>query len=98
MARYIKMVLDTNFVGTQNIFYMNTNMNDRELDAYCTNEALENAAAYDCLVFGQGLEPRDNDISEEELDQMLEDYTDSALEKSYWEEVDEQEYLENGGE
>ena len=52
MARYIKMVLDTNFVGTQNIFYMNTNMNDRELDAYCTNEALENAAAYDCLVFG----------------------------------------------
>lgn len=98
MARYIKMVLDTNFVGTQNIFYMNTNMNDRELDAYCKDEALQNAADYDCLVFGYGLEPRDHDISEEELDQMLEDYTDSALEKSYWEEVDEQEYLENGGE
>ena len=102
MARYIKMVLDTAFVGTQNIFYMDTNMNDRELDAYCADEALQNAADYDYLVLGWGVEPEDyaedNGFSVEEAEQMLEDYANTALENSYWEEVDEQEYLENGGE
>ena len=97
--RYIKFVLDTEYVGTKNEIYMKTDMNDRELDATLSELAYENAEDYDYMVFGWGEDiesyAEDNDISLEEAEEELEQFYIDAQGASYWEEVSEEEYKEN---
>lgn len=96
--RYIKMVLDTEYCGNKNEYCMETDMNDRELDMILLDEARENAESYDYQILGFGVSPEgyaeDNDMDIEEVEQMIEDYYQTAIENSYWEEISKEEYEE----
>lgn len=100
--RYVKMILDTEYVGTENEYCMETNMNDRELDATLLEEARDNAESYEYLVLGWDTSPEeyaeDNGMDIEEVEEMIEGYYQTAIENSYWEEIskeDYEEYLKN---
>ena len=81
--RFIKFVVDTEYIGTKNEIYMETEMNDHELDETLSELAYENAEDYDYVVLGWG----------EDTD--LEEYYADAQGASYWEEVTKEEYEEN---
>ena len=97
--RFIKFVVDTEYVGTKNKIYMETEMNDRELDETCSELAYENAEDYDYMVLGWGEDIESyaeaNDMSFEEVEGMMEEYYADAQGASYWEEVTKEEYEEN---
>jgi hypothetical protein len=97
--RYIKIVLDTEYCRTKNEIYMETDMNDRELDETCSELAYENAEDYDYMVLGWGEDIESyaeaNDMSFEEVEEMMEQYYQDAQGASYWEEVTKEEYEEN---
>ena len=97
--RYIKFVVDTEYVGTKNEIYMETEMNDRELDETLSDMAHENAEDYDYMVLGWGEDIESyaeaNDMSFEEVEEMMEAYYADAQGASYWEEVTKEEYEEN---
>ena len=97
--RYIKMVCDTQLWGTRIEEYIKTEMTDAELDQLGVELARENAESYDYMVYGWGEDAESyaesEDISLEEAEGMMEDY---YAEASYeWEEISEEEYLEEGG-
>ena len=97
--RYIKFIVDTEYVGTKNEIYMETEMGDRELDETLSELAYENAEDYDYMVLGWGEDIESyaeaNDMSFEEVEEMMEAYYADAQGASYWEEVSEEEYKEN---
>lgn len=97
--RFIKFVVDTEYVGTKNEIYMETEMNDRELAETCSELAYENAEDYDYMVLGWGEDIESyaeaNDMSFEEVEEMMEEYYTDAQGASYWEEVTKEEYEEN---
>lgn len=97
--RFIKIVVDTEYVGTKNEIYMETDMNDRELDETLSDMAHENAEDYDYMVFGWGEDAvsyaEANDIPVEDAEAELEQYYMDAQGASYWEEISEEEYKEN---
>ena len=97
--RYIKFVVDTDYVGTKNEIYMETEMNDRELDETLSEMAYENAENYDYMVFGWGEDiesyAEENGISLEEAEEEMQAFYVNAQADSYWEEVSGEEYKEN---
>lgn len=97
--RYIRMVCDTGFCGTRMEEYIKTEMTDAELNQLGAELAYENAASYDYMVYGWGEDAETYaegcDISIEEAEGIMEDY---YAEASYdWEEISEEEYLDEGG-
>lgn len=50
--RFIKFVVDIKDTGVKNKFYMETDMNDRELDETLSEIAYENTEDYDYMVSG----------------------------------------------
>ena len=96
--RYIKFVVDTDFVGTKNEIYMETEMNDKELDETLSELAYENAEDYDYMVFGWNQDAEtyaeDAGISLEEAEEMMEAYYAEAQANSHWEEVSEAEFVQ----
>ena len=96
--RFVKFVVDTDFVGTKNEIYMETEMNDRELDETLSELAYENAEDYEYMVFGWGEDAEsyaeDAGISLEEAEEMMEAYYAEAQANSHWEEVSEAEYIQ----
>lgn len=97
--RYVKFVVDTEYCGTKNEFYMETEMNDRELDETLSDMAYENAEEYDYMVLGWGENAEsyaeENDMSFEEVEEMMEEYYADAQANSHWEEITKEEYEEN---
>ena len=97
--RFIKFTVDTGYCGTKNEIYMETEMNDRELDETLSDMAYENAEDYDYIVLGWGEDIESyaeaNDMSFEEVEEMMEAYYADAQGASYWEEVTKEEYKEN---
>ena len=95
--RYIRMVVDTMYTGTREENYMKTDMTDKQLNDYGSEWARENAEAYDYLVYGWGEDAESyaeaNGITVEEAEAEMEDYYAEA--SYYWEEISEEEYLEN---
>lgn len=96
--RYIKMVLDTEYVGTKNEIYLKTEATKLELSAMVAEEAYSNAKQYDYMVFGWGEDAEsyaeENGISIEEAEEELHSYYEGAQAWSYWEEITEEEYKE----
>ena len=97
--RYIRMVVDTQFCGTREERYFKTDMTDKELNDYGAEWAHENAESYDYMVFGWGETAESyaelEGISVEEAEEMMANYYSEA--DYYWEEITEEEYLEEGG-
>ena len=97
--RYIRMVCDTQFCGTRMEEYIKTEMTDKELDQLGVELAHENAESYDYMVFGWGEDAESyaesEGISIEEAEGVMEDYYANA--SYYWEEITEEEYLNEGG-
>lgn len=97
--RYIKMVVDTDFTGTRDERYIKTSMTDKELDNLGQELAYENAESYDYMVFGWGETAEGfaelEGVSVEEAEDMMEDYYANA--SYYWEEITEEEWLDNEG-
>lgn len=96
--RYIKFVVETEYAGTKNEIYMETEMNDRELDETLSEMAHENAEDYEYMVFGWGEDAEsyaeDAGISLEEAEQELQWFYEEAQANSHWEEVSEAEYVQ----
>lgn len=96
--RYIKMVLDTEYVGTKNEIYLKTEATKLELSDMVAEEAYSNAEQYDYMVFGWGEDAesyaKENGISVEEAEEELHSYYEGAQTCSYWEEITEEEYKE----
>lgn len=96
--RFIKFVVDTGYCGTKNEIYMETEMSDRELDETLSEMAYENAEDYDYMVLGWGEDvesyAEENDMSFEEVEEMMEEYYADAQANSHWEEVSEAEYIQ----
>lgn len=84
--KYYKFVADTPYCGTENTFYeaYEKEPTEKELMETAADYNQQNAESYDYLVAGWGEEP-----DEEELEWYYEDCT------CYWEEISEEEYLEN---
>ena len=97
MKRYIRMVVDTQFCGTREEEYFETDMTDKELNDHGAEWAYENAQSYEYLVFGWGETAEgyaeSMDISVEEAEEMMDNYYSEA--DYYWEEITKEEYLEN---
>ena len=97
--KYIKMVVDTDFTGTRDEQYIETNMTNKELDNLGQELAYENAESYDYMVFGWGETAEGfaelEGVSIEEAEGMMEDYYANA--SYYWEEITEEEWLDNEG-
>ena len=89
---YIKFTADTPYCGTESIVYMefDEKPSAQWLDEQATEMANENAGSYEYLVTGWNDDMFDD---EEERDAALEDYYASC--GCEWEEVTEEEYLEN---
>ena len=96
--RYIKIVLDTEYVGTKNEIYLATEATDAELSAMVAEEAYSNAEQYDYMVFGWGEDvysyAEENGITVEDAENELEEYYEEAQACSYWEEITKEEYEE----
>ena len=96
--RYIKMVLNTEYAGTEDVIYLKTEATDTELYAMVAEEAYSNAEQYDYMVFGWGEDAEsyaeENGISVEEAEEELNSYYGEAQAYSYWEEITEEEYKE----
>lgn len=96
--RYIKIVLDTEYVGTKNEIYLKTEATDTELSAMVAEEAYSNAEQYDYMVFGWGEDAEsyaeENGITVEEAEEELNSYYEEAQGCSYWEEITKEEYEE----
>jgi hypothetical protein len=93
------MVCDTDFTGTRDEQYIKTNMTDKELDNLGQELAYDNASSYDYMVFGWGETAEGfaelEGVSVEEAEGMMEDYYANA--SYYWEEITEEEWLDNEG-
>lgn len=96
--RYIKIVLDTEYVGTKNEIYLKTEATDTELSAMVAEEAYSNAEQYDYMVFGWGEDAESYaencGITVEEAEEELNSYYEEAQGCSYWEEITKEEYEE----
>ena len=97
--RYIKIVLDTEYCGTKEEIYIETDMTNEQLNEYVHVEAVAHSEQYDWMVFGWDKDAvsyaEETGISVEEAEDMLESYYQEAQANSYWEEVTREEYEEN---
>ena len=98
--RYIRMYGSTEYCGTDFEEFLCTDLTDAQLDEYLADLVAENADQYEYMVWGWDVWSAEGyaeeaDITVEEAEQMKEDYFADAW--GNWEEVSEQEYIENGG-
>ena len=90
---YVKFILDTAYCGTENIVkhkYENS-YTDEDIEKEFLEEVRTNAESYEYLLTGWNNENFD-DLSEEEVEDELENYYNSAEENSYWEYITKEEY------
>lgn len=91
MSKFFKIVVGTEFCGTDQTYVATANNKNDLLDlAYSL--AYENAEGYDYLVWGGGNGPDDVGVSEEEFYRVIEEYYENAT--ADIQEIAEQEYNE----
>lgn len=93
---YVKFVLGTAYCGTEEIIkhkYEN-NCTDRDIEEEFFEEVRNNAESYEYLLTGWNGENFE-DLSEEEVEDELENYYNSAKENSYWEYITIEEYYDD---
>lgn len=99
MRRFIKIVLDTDYCGTREEIYIKTNMTDEQLDSYVNDMAIEHAEEYEYMVYGFDTDietyAEDCGISIEDAEAEMDEFYEGACANSYWEEVTEEEAVEN---
>lgn len=98
--RYIRMYGSTEFCETEFEEFLHTDLTDAQLDGYLADLVAENADQYSYMVWGWDIYSAEEyaevaDVTVEEAEQMKEDYFADAW--GDWEEISEQEYIENGG-
>ena len=96
--RYIVFHLDTDYCGTYSNEYFISEATDEELDAELNDAAINNASQYDYMVLGWGetIESyaEENELTIAEVEEMINEYYDSAIANSYWKEITKEEYEE----
>lgn len=104
MKRFVKIVLDTGYVGTREEIYAKTDMTDNQLNSYVNDMAIEHAEQYNYMVYG-GIDidvetyAEDCGISVEDAEAEMDEFYEGACADSYWEEITEEEAeeaVENG--
>ena len=99
MERFIKIILDTGYCGTEEEIYMKTDMTDEQLNGYVNDMALEHAEQYDYMVYGFDIDvetyAEDCGISIEDAEAEMDEFYEGACANSYWKEVTKEEYEEN---
>lgn len=100
MERFVKIVLDTEYVGTREEIYAKTDMTDNQLNSYVNDMAIEHAEQYDWMVYGFGEDAESYaescDISFADAEAMMDEFYEGACGSSYWDEATEEEAAENG--
>lgn len=90
MERFVQIILDTDYYGTDKEFYIKTNMTDEQLNSFVNNMAIENAKKYNYMVYDF-----DFDFDAEDIKAEMDKFYERACVNSYWEEVTEEEAAEN---
>lgn len=96
--RYIKFTASTPYCGTDNERYVSfdDNVTEVELKEYAEDLARENGESFEYLIFGWGTDPvEEGECTQEEYDEAIDNYyADCSCE---YEEIDKEEFEENGG-
>lgn len=90
--KYYKFVCSTPYSGTtyEEVYKFDDNVSIDELDELSEDLNRDNAESYEYLVFGFDYDPAEEELSQEEYEEIIEEYYQDC--SCYYEEITEEEY------